>query len=214
VPYYLSVNTTRLEAFSDGVFAIAATLLVLDLHVPEDAADGLGAALAAQWPAYAAYLVSFLTIGIIWVNHHALIAHARRADRTLLFLNLFLLLTASVIPFPTSLLGDYVTAAEGSHVAAAVYGGVMVANAVAFTALWRHVTHTARLLGGHMTPQRARQESRLFSIGLVAYAAGIALSFLSATAALVLYGLVAVFYVFPWLPEVERPAAPAQPAAG
>src|SRR5215470_9469621 len=98
------VSAGRLEAFSDGVLSIAATLLVLELHVPESG-DNLGAALLAQWPSYAAYVVSFITIGIIWVNHHQLFALVRRVDRTLLFLNLALLMVVSVLPFPTAILG-------------------------------------------------------------------------------------------------------------
>src|SRR5436305_838139 len=96
------------------------TLLVLDLRVPERGPD-LGAALLAQWPSYAAYLVSFATIGIIWVNHHSLFAHVRRVDRTLLFLNLLLLMVVSVIPFPTALLGRFVIDERDSHLAAAAY---------------------------------------------------------------------------------------------
>src|SRR5205085_2423787 len=100
LPSYGAMGTARLEAFSDGVLAIAATLLVLELRVPEAGGD-LAAALASQWPSYVVYVVSFLTIGIIWVNHHSLLAHVRRVDRPLLFLNLWLLLTISLIPFPT-----------------------------------------------------------------------------------------------------------------
>jgi uncharacterized membrane protein len=196
------MTTGRLEAFSDGVFAVAATLLVVELHVPEvGTGTGLGAALLAQWPSYLTYVTSFGTIGIIWVNHHTLFAHVRRVDRTLLFLNLLLLMTVSVIPFPTALLGRYVTAGDDGHLAGAVYGAVMVLMSIAFTALWQHVTRDGRLIGRHLDPRRARQESVLFSAGLLAYVAGIGLSFVSAQLALLLYALLAVFYVFPWLPQ-------------
>ncbi len=195
-------SPARLEAFSDGVLAIAATLLVLELHVP-DVGQDLGTALLAQWPSYAAYVVSFATIGIIWVNHHELFVHVRRVDRTLLFLNLALLLVVSLIPFPTAILGRFVVAADpDSHIAAAVYGGLMILMSIAFTVLWRHVTKDARLLGEHLEPRRARQESALFSVGLLAYAVGVGLAFISAPMSLLVYGLVALFYVFPWLPEV------------
>jgi uncharacterized membrane protein len=111
----------RVEAFSDGVFAIAITLLVLDLAVPlrEETPEGeLTASLAHQWPAYFAYLVSFLVIGIIWVNHHTVSDKVRLVDRPVLFANLVLLLVVSVIPFPTHLLAEYLTADQNSHVAA------------------------------------------------------------------------------------------------
>jgi len=196
------LTPARVEAFSDGVFSIAATLLVLDLHVPDVQTD-LPAALAAQWPNFATYIVSFLTIGIIWVNHHSLFANVHHVDRMLLFLNMLLLLTVSAIPFPTALLAHYVMVDGASHVAAAVYGGVMVAMSIAFTLLWRHVIRDARLLGRHLDPRRARQESALFSVGLIGYLLGAALSFLSASLALAVYALIAVFYIFPWLPEAD-----------
>ena len=173
-----------------------------------EADDHLGAALLALWPSYASYLTSFATIGIIWVNHHSLFAHVRYVDRRLLFLNLLLLMLVSLIPFPTALLGRYVTAAEDSHVAAAVYGAVMVAMSVAFSVLWRHVTRDARLIGRYLDPHRARQESLLFSAGLLGYALGIGLSFVSAILALAVYALVAVYYVFPWLPEAAPSPRP------
>jgi uncharacterized membrane protein len=197
------VTSARLEAFSDGILSIAATLLVLELHVPDGSQD-LAAALWAQWPSYAAYIVSFATIGIIWVNHHQLFVHVRRVDRTLLFLNLALLMVVSLIPFPTAILGRFATAESDSHLAAAVYGGLMILMSLAFTALWRHVTHDGRLLGRHLNPQRARHESVLFSVGLIAYIAGVGLAFVSAQLSLLLYGLVTLFYVFPWLPEAPN----------
>jgi uncharacterized membrane protein len=196
------MSTGRLEAFSDGVFSVAATLLVVELRVP-DVGTGLGPALLAQWPSYLTYVTSFATIGIIWVNHHALFAHVRQVDRRLLFLNLLLLMTVSAIPFPTALLGRYATAGDDGHLASALYGAIMVLMSIAFTLLWLHVTRDTRLIGRHLDPHRARQESMLFSAGLVAYVAGIGLSFVSAPLALLWYALIAVFYVFPWLPPTS-----------
>lgn len=149
--------------------------------------------------------VSRITIGIIWVNHHTLFAHVRQVDRPLLFLNLLLLMTVSVIPFPTALLGRYATAGDDGHLASALYGAVMVVMSLAFTALWWHVTRDTRLISRQLDPRRARQESILFSAGLVAYVAGIGLSFVSAQLALLLYALIAIFYVFPWLPPATVP---------
>lgn len=194
------MSSARLEAFSDGVLAIAATLLVLELRVPNVGED-LGAMLLAQWPSYAAYAVSFATIGIIWVNHHALFANVRYVDRRLLFLNLLLLMVVSVIPFPTAILGRFVTAESESHLAAALYGGVMILMGVAYTALWLHVTANRRLMRHHLEPGRARQERWLFSVGLAGYVAGVALAYVSAPLSLLVYALTAVYYVFPWLPE-------------
>jgi uncharacterized membrane protein len=196
------LTTARLEAFSDGVFAVAATLLVVELHVP-DVGSGLGPALLAQWPSYVTYATSFGTIGIIWVNHHALFAHVHQVDRPLLFYNLLLLMTVSVIPFPTALLGRYVTAGDDAHLASAVYGGVMLVMSLAFQLLWAHVTRDTRLIGPHLDPRQARQQSILFGAGHVAYLAGMGLSYVSSQLALLLYALIAIFYVFPWLPPIR-----------
>jgi uncharacterized membrane protein len=118
------VSTNRLESFSDGVLAVAITLLVLNIQVPSPSAHThLGAELARQWPQYAAYATSFLTIGIIWKNHHVMISRLREADHNILMLNLILLLTVGVIPFATALLATYLRLGHGQNLAAAVYGG-------------------------------------------------------------------------------------------
>ena len=178
--------------------------------MPSTGSGPLWPQIVAQWPSYVCYVVSFLTIGIIWVNHHNLFALVRQVDRTVLFLNLVLLMVVSLIPFPTAILGRFTDTSNDSHVAAAMYGVVMILMSVAFTALWRHVTRDARLLGRHLDPRRARQEGALFSIGLFGYVAGVALAFVSAPLSLLVYGVVALFYVFPWLPEA--PAATGEPS--
>src|SRR5437764_813041 len=160
------VSTGRLEAFSDGVFAIAITLLVLDLTVPpRDEGRSLTHALGSEWPSYFAYLVSFAVIGIIWVNHHALCGLIKQADRLVLFANLFLLLTVSVIPFPTRLLAEYLTAAGDSHVAAAVYSASMLAMSIAFTLLFLAICRDARLLHVPLDRGTVRRTLRSFSLG-------------------------------------------------
>ncbi len=207
------MTTNRLEAFSDGIFAIAATLLVLDLHVPMVGRDGeLLGELARLWPTYATYIVSFVTIGIMWVNHHAMFANVQRVDRPLLFLNLLLLLVVAVIPFPTSLLGAYVTAGEDSHIAAAVYGGVMVLMSVSFQLLWRYVSRDGGPLVSHLEPRQARASTLLFSVGLFAYVLGIAVAWVSAPLSLLLYAAMAVYYMFPWLPAAQHRASAAEHA--
>src|SRR5216110_3559042 len=129
------MRTTRLEAFSDGVFAIAATLLVLELRVPPETTD-VPAALLRLWPAYAAYLVSFMTIGIIWVNHHTLLEHCKRVDRRFLYLNLLLLVAVGIVPFPTSLVDRYILSPESATAALVVYGLGAVLIAVAFSGVF------------------------------------------------------------------------------
>jgi uncharacterized membrane protein len=193
-----TLTTARLEAFSDGVFAIAITLLVLDLNVPDrgrgDGA-GLASALAHEWPAYFAYVVSFFVIGIIWVNHHALCTLARRVDRRVLFANLFLLLAVSVIPFPTRLISTYLTAGGAdAHTAAAVYSATMLLMGLAFATLFLTITRSDRLLHKPLPPVLRRSMFRRFTVGTVFYLVTVALSFVSAPITLLVHELLAVYY--------------------
>lgn len=193
------MTSQRLEAFSDGVIAIAITLLVLDLKVPPhaDAAEhGLAAALGHEWPSYAAYLVSFLIIGIIWINHHAMFTQVRRVDRAVLFTNLALLLVVSLIPFPTRLLADYLTQGADAHVAAAVYSATMVGMALAFTGLWWAITRDADLLHQHIDRAASRRTLRRFSLGLLVYGCCVGLAFVNAYATLAVHGALAIYYCF------------------
>src|ERR687885_2746203 len=132
------VSTSRTEAFSDGVFAIAATLLVLELKIPNVEPGGLPEALLESWPSYATYVVSFLAIGIIWVNHHAVMDRIKSVNRPLLFLNLVFLMAVAVIPFPTALLADYLRAGHDERLAAAIYGGTMAGMGINFGLILAH----------------------------------------------------------------------------
>ena len=197
------MRVSRLEAFSDGVFAIAATLLVLELRVPADGHD-LTNEVLALWPAYAAYLVSFLTIGIIWVNHHSLLEHCRRVDRRFLYLNLALLVAVGIVPFPTALVGRYILVEGAATPALVVYGLGAVLIAIAFSGIFFYATHDGRLVGDAAAARRIRAEGRLFPIGLAAYTFGIGLAFVAPVASLGLYGLTALFYALPILPLPSR----------
>ncbi len=131
-------ETNRLEAFSDGVFAIAITLLVLDLQVPRlNAANpaALAGALVEQWPAYLTFVISFATILIMWVYHHNLFQSVKKAETVLLFSNGFLLLLATIVPFPTHLVALYLTTSAAS-VACATYAGFFVLIDLAYNLLW------------------------------------------------------------------------------
>jgi len=200
--------TERIQAFSDGVFAIAITLLVLDLHVPPRGGDeSLAHALGHEWPSYAAYVVSFLVIGIIWVNHHQVLDAVRIVDRPALFANLALLGVVSAIPFPTRMLAEYLTAGWDGSVAAAVYGATMLAMSIAFSVLWLVVTREqAGLLAEHLDAGAARHSILRFSIGFLVYLVAILVAFLSAPAALVLHGLIALYYTFD---QLRTPSAAA-----
>lgn len=183
----VSVMTkSRAEAFSDGVFAVAATLLVFDLKVP-NVSNGLAGALLAQWPAYAAYVISFSTIVVIWVNHHAVMDSLDRIDRVLLFINGLLLLTVAAIPFPTALLAQYLQAGHDQQAATVVYGGTMTAMGIAFS--------TLNLYARRYRKQWVPLDWLGFSIGIVMWPIATAIGFVSVDSALILYSFVVLFYV-------------------
>jgi uncharacterized membrane protein len=197
----------RVETFSDGVFAIAITLLVLDLAVPprdRTAPGGLAAALGHEWPSYFAYLVSFLVIGIIWVNHHTVFGTVRRVDRLVMFANLGLLLVVSAIPFPTRLLAEYLTDGANSHTAAAVYSATMLAMSVAYSLLWLAITRDAGLLHEHLDPAASRAALRRFGAGGIVYAITVGLSFVNAIVTLAVHAALALYYCFNQLPLARR----------
>jgi uncharacterized membrane protein len=195
------MGTSRLETFADGVLAIAATLLILDVSV---SGSPLSHQLARAWPSYVAYMVSFLTIGIIWVNHHTLLEHCRRVDRRFLYLNLLLLVAVGIVPFPTSLVDRYILSEQGATAALVVYGLGGMLIALAFSGVFFYATHDGKLVGDRAAARRIRSEGKLFPIGLAAYALGIALAFVAPIASLVVYGLTALFYALPLLPLAER----------
>jgi uncharacterized membrane protein len=208
------VDTNRLEAFSDGVFAIAITLLVLGLTPPDvKQKGGLGAALNHQWPSYAAYLISFLVIGIIWVNHHNVFKLIARVDRPLLFINLMLLMFVSVLPFPTELLARYIRHGPAdSHLAAAIYSVNMLAIGVVFGLLWLWASRPGGgLLHERLDEGAARLALRRFGLGNLVYAMTVGLSFVNALLTLVLHFIVAIYYVFDQLPVDSGAADEAGP---
>ncbi|MEV6837013.1 TMEM175 family protein [Streptomyces sp. NPDC051133] len=195
----------RVEAFSDGVFAIAITLLVLDIKVPRAGEHGgLWQALGAQWPSYAAYVVSFLVVGIMWVNHHQLFSYVARVDRTLMFLNLLVLMVVAVVPWPTAMLAEYLREDTASHVAAAVYSLVMVTMALAYQALWWHLTRTGHLFDARVDVTAARATRARFALGSLGYPLTVGLAFVSAPLTLAAHGLLALYYGFNQVPVPLR----------
>ncbi len=193
------MSTGRAEAFSDGVFAIAITLLVLSLVVSGHGT--LTSQLLAAWPRYFAYVVSFLTIGIMWMNHHTILAHVQRVDRPLLVINLLLLMGIVAIPFPTALVADNLTG-KGGIAAAVTYGLVMIAISLGFAGLWIYVVTHAAALGAALPPEALRQSIPGFTGGLIAYvAATLIAAYVNAVAAVIIFGLLAVYYLFEHLPS-------------
>lgn len=182
---FFGVRKERTEAFSDGVFAVAATLLVFSVQVP-DVRTNLGQALLNLWPAYAAYAISFATILVIWVNHHAVMDNIKTYDRTLLYLNGFLLMTIAVIPFPTFLLAKYLVAGHDASPAAVAYGISMSLAALSFTlislyARWRGLFNVA-------------PNFFVFTVGQLCYPLGTVVSLVSARVALAIYAAMVIYY--------------------
>jgi uncharacterized membrane protein len=205
------MSKTRLEAFSDGVIAVAITLLALDLHVPDPAGPGtLAHRLAEQWPNYAAYVVSFLTIGIIWINHHAMLRRLVGVDHAILLLNLLLLLTIVVLPFSTALMAEYLKASHGQNLAAAVWSGSFLVMALAFFAMQRHLLIAKQhLLQQDLTPEVRRWVLRRNAAGLIPYAIATAAAILSPYLTLAICAIVAVFYALPGTPaDVQQESEP------
>ncbi len=222
------MDSKRAEAFSDGVFAVAITVLVFNLL--GIGGHGLTAKpyhlLLAAWPNYFAYVVSFLTIGIMWMNHHAIFAHVSRVDRRLLVLNMLLLMGIVAIPFPTALVAeelaarsaavgkaDGAAAMAGGQAAAVTYGLVMIAISIGYSAMWMYLAANQAQLGAVRTVQAPRATNLQFSAGLFGYMAGTLIAaFVSAVAALAIYGLLAVYYMFEHLPSPTDADGPSEPA--
>ena len=201
----------RLEAFSDGVFAIAITLLVLDIHVPDPSTTAdLAEQLGSQWPSYVAYGVSFLTIGIIWINHHAMLRRIKAIDHEILILNLLLLLCVGLLPFTTALMAAYLKESEGETLAAAIYAGSFLLMSVVFAAMnWTILFRKDHLLAGPIDAATRRTIITRGVAGLLPYLAATILAVLSPYVSLAICGAVAAFYALPLASGDEETAAPA-----
>jgi uncharacterized membrane protein len=185
------MTKSRLEAFADGVFAIAATLLILNVTVS-------GAPLAQElvqiWPSYAAYAVSFLTIGIIWVNHNTVMGQIGKVDRMFLFLNVLFLMFVAFIPFPTRLLAQYINSSGGSA-AAVAFGVTLTVTAIWFNLLWRYAATGRRLLRHDADEALVEGIGRSYLPGPFIYFAATLVGFVSPLASAGLYAAIAIFYV-------------------
>jgi uncharacterized membrane protein len=192
------MSPSRLEAFSDGVFAIAITLLVLDIHVPEPGSGSLGHELLAQWPSYAAYVISFLTIGIIWINHHAIFARLRAVDHSVLIWNLGVLLSVGILPFTTSLMATYLKESSGESLAAAIYGASFFFMGMIFVGANHHILFRCPdLLKRPMPAATARRLLHFASLGQVPYALAVVLAFVSPYITLAICAACAFYYALP-----------------
>jgi uncharacterized membrane protein len=199
------MDRTRLEAFSDGVFAVAITLLALDLTVAGPGHGRLVDQLSGKWPAFLAYLLSFFMIGIVWVNHHALVRSIIKVDRGLLFLNLVLLLFVVLIPFTTATEAEYFPANGGdARLAMALYAGVFLGMSMGFAGIFEWTLHGQRVY--QPVPPERRWAARVrFVGGSLVYVTAIAVAYVSAVASFVLIALTALYYILENTPASAAP---------
>ena len=192
------MGTNRLESFSDGVIAVAITLLVLGIAVPPPPQHHLVHVLAGNWPHYAAYVVSFITIGIIWINHHAMISRLREADHSILILNLLLLMSIGILPFATELMATYLRQSSGESVAAVIYGGAFLVMASFFTLLNRHILiNRPHMLTAELSAEERRRILVRSVSGVGPYLLATALALVSPFVTLAMCGALAAYYALP-----------------
>ncbi|WP_460448756.1 TMEM175 family protein [Alsobacter sp. SYSU BS001988] len=200
VPASEEPSPARIEAFSDGVFSIIATLLVLDLRVPREAmlrGQPLLTALADQWPLYLAYVVSFLQVGVVWANHHTMFHHIKKSDHVLLVLNLLLLMCIAVLPFTTAILSEYAKSNfTDLRVAAFTYSALLGLAGVFFVLIWKHADRRG-LIQPHV------DEHRIAALGLhwlfvpLLYGLAFLLVFINPYLGMSVYLLLLFYYAFP-----------------
>ena len=186
-------ETARVEAFSDGVFAIAITLLILEIRVPPTAQhDGLRLALVNLWPSYLAFLASFLTIGVMWLNHHRLFTLIRKSDDGLIAFNLLLLLGITWIPFPTGLLAEHLRGPD-QRTAGWVYAGSFFAIAIVFNVMWRYAVR-AKTVFDYIN---AAAITKQYALGPIMYAVLVIVATFSGVWCLIVSVLYAVYFALP-----------------
>jgi uncharacterized membrane protein len=190
------MDTNRLEAFSDGVFAIAITLLVLEIKVPQSGAP-LGEELLSLWPSYFAYAVSFFVIGAIWINHHAMFDHIVRADHKLLLLNTFHLMFIAFLPFPTAVLAHGLQHGSDVPLATSFYGGTLTIIGIFVVAMWYYATRDHRRLVENISREETRRFGRRLLVGPTSYAIASLIALIVPWLALTIYIALNVYFLWP-----------------
>lgn len=196
MPFGVKRDPTRVVAFSDAVIAIAVTLLVLEIHPPQDTRH-LFHGLAALWPSYLAYVVTFMLIGQIWANHHVMFDHVQSADRVVLFLNTVLLMDIAFLPFAASVLAEAFRDGHGERSAVVFHGIMFELAAILFNIIWEYVRRNRRLLSTALDNAGARAIARRFRLALAWIAAGTLLGALLPPLGV---AVIAAFIPFYWLP--------------
>jgi uncharacterized membrane protein len=193
----VNTETTRVEAFSDGVFAIAITLLILEIKVPSPSGGALAAQLIKQWPSYISFAMSFAFIGIMWMNHHRLFTHIERCDDLLLVFNLLLLLGVTAVPFPTSVLATYLGRPD-QRTAALLFNATYFFIAVFFNVLWRYASSSERgLLAPDVDIASVERISHQYAFGPALYLVCLGLTWVSVPASLLMNIALACFFALP-----------------
>jgi uncharacterized membrane protein len=192
----------RLEALADGVFAIAMTLLVLELGVPLITGTSANAELTQRllemWPKFFAYVVSFLVLGVMWINHHLMFHHIKRADNRLVWINILMLMFVALVPFSTSLLGEYMQ----TQVAVVAYGANMLLTLIVGFILWAYATGKYRLVDRDIDPRLVKRTKIMFLVASLLFVIAIGVSFISPIASFYIYGLMALLSIIStWLGE-------------
>jgi uncharacterized membrane protein len=197
-------ETGRLEAFSDGVFAVAITLLVFDLKVPSPdrpySAGALAGLLFAQWPFYLSFFLSFATILVMWVSHHTMFKLIQKSSMPFLFANGFLLMLVTIVPFPTELVATYLTT-PAATTACAVYCGLFLVINLAYNLLWWTAAHQHRLLKAGVSPALVKKRTRQYLLGFPSYLLALVLAFWSPGLSI---GVCAVLWIFWAITSFER----------
>lgn len=202
-------ETNRIEAFSDAVFAIAITLLVLEIKMPSHevvAGQGLAYALVLLWPSYLAFITSFFTILVIWIHHHWIFSLVRKSDHLFLYWNGLLLLVVTFVPFPTGLLAEYLLNPD-AKVATSLYTGNILAISLAFHGLWRHASSDGRLLATHaqtLKQEEAAQITKHYRLGPPLYFIAFCLSFFSEIAGIAFCLLLAIAFAIRGWPTARQ----------
>jgi len=194
------VPTGRMETLVDGVFAIAMTLLVLDIHVPDlvgdlNSSQNLSGDLIVLWPRILSFIISFVILGMFWVAHHTEFRYIRKLDHKLMWLNIFYLLFISLLPFSAALLGLY----PFNQASVIVYGVHLMLMVLAQFFIWHHASRHANLVVENLDPRINHLANRISIIGIASYIVAIALSFWWVEAALAIYVIVPLPYIFGWV---------------
>lgn len=192
----------RIEAFSDGVFAFAITLLVLGIHIPlptdADASKGLKTLLLQQWPSYVAFALTFANVGIVWANHRLAFSHVVRSDRILVSLNLLELMVVAFLPLPTAVLGEWATSDDPNRLTAVLfYGGTFVLLGIAHNLLWWYAAYWGCLTSPALTDYKRRALTLTWLGGPVLYALCVALALVNPRLSIAGFAVLAIVYLLP-----------------